>query len=850
MHPLFECVAKQLADRVRTRGIVVWYDERREFTPFVAEMCGVEDSQCITMEVSLLNQTVKFVRYAGSMFELRTAVEPFVAGVAPLPTVLYIPGFKRDRRSSILMEHEKAGVPWEPDLKQLARGVLLEKYTLGIVDDMLPFDRKVSYVDVARALSDNNASEAPSILRSIYHDAKGSDGILAAWLSSEQRDEDVASKDATSELKKLISARLGIEFVDNMTLQKVRSVTLRYVLANEFRLDLTSTAPSSLDGVSMPKYKENEAAIRDLARFMRAKFAETYPLLADRVEDELGLRNVKIPPGSLGTIDTFRFEERAILGHAGDLIVAAKFGEALSLVLERENSFWLERDVGRKAQWEAVRLMAELGTLATKVRVAAGKANGNPVTWLSSYTAKDGWYRLDQSQRRLEALVANLDGEPDEKPLAVARRCYEDTCHAMAEGFTKALVKAGWSIPGSLHQTNIYSEVVAERPKPVAYFLVDAMRFEMGMELADRLPKSSEVTVRPAITALPSITPIGMAALMPGASASYAVVEKNGVLGAKIDGVFLPDLVNRKKFATSRVPKLVDVSLDELLSLQPSKVKKKVENAQIVVVRSQEIDHAGETGFTFQARQVMDSVIDNLARAIRKLAAAGVEHAVVTADHGHLFFANDREESMRTDAPGGNTVELHRRCWIGRGGSTPPGCTRVAASALGYTSDLEMVFPIGSGVFRAGGDLAFHHGGPSLQEMVIPVLTVRTVIAGATKQPDGPVLVTGSPEIVTNRIFSVILSYGTKERDIFAGDIYVRPLLTTAGKRVGAVGMAVDAEFDRSTGCVKLQPSKPVTVAFILSDESVDSLRIVVQDPATDAELYRSPKDISVRLGV
>ncbi len=122
----------------------------------------------------------------------------------------------------------------------------------------------------------------------------------------------------------------------------------------------------------------------------------------------------------------------------------------------------------------------------------------------------------------------------------------------------------------------------------------------------------------------------------------------------------------------------------------------------------------------------MDTVIDNLARAIRKLAAAGVEHAVVTADHGHLFFAADRDESMRIDAPGGDTVELHRRCWIGRGGATPPGCVRVAASALGYASDLDFVFPTGCGVFKAGGDLAFHHGGPSLQELVIPVLTVRT----------------------------------------------------------------------------------------------------------------------------
>jgi len=53
---------------------------------------------------------------------------------------------------------------------------------------------------------------------------------------------------------------------------------------------------------------------------------------------------------------------------------------------------------------------------------------------------------------------------------------------------------------------------------------------------------------------------------------------------------------------------------------------------------------------------------------------------------------------MRIDKPGGSEVELHRRCWIGRGGGTPPGCIRVDASALGYASDLEFVFPVGSHV--------------------------------------------------------------------------------------------------------------------------------------------------------
>ena len=233
----------------------------------------------------------------------------------------------------------------------------------------------------------------------------------------------------------------------------------------------------------------------------------------------------------------------------------------------------------RKAQWEATRRMAELGNVAMEVRKAVHKTSGDAAAWLDAYVSKDGWFRLDQAQRRLEAWVANLDEEPEERPLGVVRRAYEDTCHAMAEGFTKALVKAGWTVPGALHQTRVWSEVVADRPKPVAYFLVDAMRFEMGVELAERLPKTSEVSVRAAVGALPSITPIGMAALQPGASASFSVVEQGGKLGARIDDSFLPDLATRKKLAAARVPKLVDVALDELLSLQPSKLAKKLEGA-------------------------------------------------------------------------------------------------------------------------------------------------------------------------------------------------------------------------------------------------------------------------------
>jgi hypothetical protein len=72
----------------------------------------------------------------------------------------------------------------------------------------------------------------------------------------------------------------------------------------------------------------------------------------------------------------------------------------------------------------------------------------------------------------------------------------------------------------------------------------------------------------------------------------------------------------------------------------------------------------------------------------------------------------------------------------------------------------------------------------------------------------------------------------------------------SAGRQVGVVGMAIDAELDRATGSVLLEAGKPVTVAFIMNDEGVTSLRVVLQNTETDAEIYRSPADIPVRLGM
>jgi hypothetical protein len=164
MHPLHDYVAKQLADKLKSRRVVVWYDERSEFQRFVNEVRGGSRATTEPTDVRPGGATARLAEYAGSMFQLRAVVEPHVNGDTPEALVVYIPGCARDRRASVLMELEKAGVTWEPQLKQLAKNVLLQKYTLGIVDELLPHDRKVSYDDLARAASGTEGGEPPSIL--------------------------------------------------------------------------------------------------------------------------------------------------------------------------------------------------------------------------------------------------------------------------------------------------------------------------------------------------------------------------------------------------------------------------------------------------------------------------------------------------------------------------------------------------------------------------------------------------------------------------------------------------------------------------------------------------------------
>ena len=202
----------------------------------------------------------------------------------------------------------------------------------------------------------------------------------------------------------------------------------------------------------------------------------------------------------------------------------------------------------------------------------------------------------------------------------------------------------------------------------VAYVWVDALRFEMARELCRLLKDDFELEIQPAIGTIPTITEIGMAALLPKAQESAKVVAVGGgKLALEIGGKVIKDRKDRVAFLKENagVP-VFDAKLDDLLPKPTKRVKDGIQGAELILITSQEIDELGEADNVAQARLQIDGVLSHLRRGVRVLADHGIKTIVLVADHGHLF-ADEIGEDMKIESPGGKVEDLHRRVWVGVG---------------------------------------------------------------------------------------------------------------------------------------------------------------------------------------
>jgi hypothetical protein len=340
---------------------------------------------------------------------------------------------------------------------------------------------------------------------------------------------------------------------------------------------------------------------------------------------------------------------------------------------------------------------------------------------------------LDPLLPEFETLRARLDG---------MRRAWREWADAWAREFN-ALCTARGFLPGASHQQRtLFDEVIrplAQEPGATAYFVVDALRFEMGEELYRQMEDTPATTaaLRPRLAELPTVTEVGMNVLAPVARNGRLRVslagDTGGVQGFQTGEFRVCDPETRKRAMHDRVGGATCpwLTLEEVVGRDTASLKRSVSQARLVVVHSREIDEAGEKGI---GPAVFDLTLQKLRAAWRVLREAGVRRFVFTADHGFLLL----DDTAAAAQAHGRRIDPQRRHVFSPVAADHAGEVRVALADLRYEgTGTSVIFPESTAVFDTGRRAVnYAHGGNSLQERVIPVLTVlhRTAAGGSSVQ--------------------------------------------------------------------------------------------------------------------
>jgi len=289
-------------------------------------------------------------------------------------------------------------------------------------------------------------------------------------------------------------------------------------------------------------------------------------------------------------------------------------------------------------------------------------------------------------------------------------------------------------------QLDFWSKYVSNSDKKTAVIIVDAMRYEMGKEIFSMLNEVEHKTIVPLIASIPTVTEFGMASLLPNGNTKLIINEENDTIKIT-DGNFNYPLNNKSE----RIRFFLEISggngvvknLNEIVDIPMNSLKNEFENKDRILVFSNEIDEAGH--IEDSSIQIFPGLLNKIKSAIKKLVQIDIEKIVVVADHGFIL-TSGLEEWMKVDIPKDmDNVVKKRRYTISRNRVEGNYITKSAYS-VNYNGDLYFNFPRGINVFPVSGGIKFHHGGISLQELLVPVIVIE--------KKDEKVIEVYNPEVI------------------------------------------------------------------------------------------------------
>ena len=382
--------------------------------------------------------------------------------------------------------------------------------------------------------------------------------------------------------------------------------------------------------------------------------------------------------------ETLRNELVALATHQDP---RARIVELAAAHSAREDSVWAT--LGQAPLARAVGHLAELSD-----RVAAASSS-------SDFQAQVAWYG-DEGHKiddlALRAMAAAKAVHDRAAVTSTLGALYDPWVDESARAFQKA------SLSNYAGQTGLDI-----RPGTVVVY-VDALRFDLATRLARQLsPLPAAVEMR--LAAFPSVTPTGQPAVAPiaGKSGGGTAFDAADDRGRSLKGTVL-----RSALASANV-QFLDWGVAE--AGDPSGK---------AWTQTNSIDSLGHSHDRALA-DFVDQQLNLVAERVRGLLSSGWRKAVIVTDHGFLLPGQPAQKvTLPLNVTEGDAARKPRVARLKAAAARP------AFPTLPWTwdSSVDMVSAPGAATFEAA--CLYEHGGLSLQECAIPVVTVTHGEATAT----------------------------------------------------------------------------------------------------------------------
>lgn len=257
----------------------------------------------------------------------------------------------------------------------------------------------------------------------------------------------------------------------------------------------------------------------------------------------------------------------------------------------------------------------------------------------------------------------------------------------------------------------------------IIVIISDALRYECAKELMAKLDmdEKCQASIEGMVGVLPSVTSMGMASLLP-----HKEMNVDEYMNVTVDGLSCIDTPSRDKILKTKNQNNIALQFDEIAKAKDFKV---LQEKNIVYIYHNQIDARGDKPASEnEVFNACEEAIEEIYQLIKKLTyRISATKFIVTADHGFLYRRDKLQEFDKVSYDKEICTYSNKRFLLTKQMVNDQGIVSRGLVYLNMLNTGYVASPFGADIFKVpGGGQNYVHGGSSLQEMLVPVIEVKT----------------------------------------------------------------------------------------------------------------------------